>query len=86
MTVDSTRRHINAPFVIMQHKLFFPRRGVLLCTINREGVVAFACDDDFDKSSTMQPFSQRLRDEPGVHGQGNLREIKTLAGECIFQT
>jgi hypothetical protein len=82
----STRRDINAPLRIMQHQAFFPLRGILLVTTNRKGIMAFACNEDFGKSYTMQPFSQRLRDKPGVHGQGNLRELKTLTITYSFQT
>src|SRR6266702_2142010 len=60
MSLDSTRRHLNPPWSIMQHELFFPLRGVLLCPSNRKGVIAFACNDDFGKTQTMEPFSQRL--------------------------
>jgi len=45
---------------MMQHQVFFPVDGVLLFSINRQGVIAFACNDDFGKSSTQEPFSQRL--------------------------
>jgi hypothetical protein len=53
--------------------------------LHRESIVAFACHDDLGQPSTMPPFSQRLRDEPGVHGQGNLRQINTLTGAFSFQ-
>jgi len=86
VTLHSTSRHVNAPLRIMQHQVFFPLRGILLVTINRKGVIAFACNDNLGKPSTMEPFSQRLRDKPGVHGQGNLREINTLTIKCSFQT
>jgi hypothetical protein len=46
MTLDSTRRHVNAPGGIMQHQRFFPRRGVRLFPIHGQGVMAFACHDD----------------------------------------
>src|SRR5262249_32233188 len=85
VSLDSTRRHINPPSGIMPYECFFPLRGILLLPLNRESIVAFACNDDLGKPSTMPPFSQRLRDEPGVHGQGNLRQINTLTGEFIFQ-
>jgi hypothetical protein len=68
----------------MQHQRFFPRRGVLLFTINRKGVMAFASHDDFGKASTKEPFSQRLRDKPGVHGQRKLRKINTFTDEFRF--
>ena len=58
--LDATRRHINPPGRLVQKEVFFPLRGVLLFSINRKGVIAFARNDDFGKSSTMQPFSQRL--------------------------
>jgi len=34
----------------MQNQRFFPLRGVLLSTINRKGVIAFASNDDFGKA------------------------------------
>jgi len=83
--LDSTRRHINPPCGIVQKEVFFPLRGVLLFSINRKGVIAFACNDDFGKTQTMEPFSQRLWDKPRVHGQGKRREINTFTGECGFQ-
>jgi hypothetical protein len=60
VSLDSTSRHINPPGGMMQHQVFFPVRGVLLFSINRKGVIAFACNDDFGKASTQEPFSQRL--------------------------
>jgi len=60
VSLDSTSRHINPPGGMMQHQVFFPVRGVLLFSINRKGVIAFACHDDFGKASTQEPFSQRL--------------------------
>ena len=68
----------------MQNQRFFPRRGVLLFTSNRKGVIAFASHDDCGKASMKEPFSQRLRDKPGVHGQGKLREINTFTSEFGF--
>src|SRR4029434_10656679 len=47
--IDSTRRDINPPLVIIQHKCFFPCRCLLLCTSNREGIVTFSCNDDLGK-------------------------------------
>ena len=48
--LDSTRRHINPPCGIVQKEVFFPLRGVLLFSINRKGVIAFACNDNFGKA------------------------------------
>ena len=67
---DSMRRDVNPPWRIMQNQLFFPLRGFLLFTINRQGVMAFACHDDFGKAYTRESFSQRLRNTPGIHGHG----------------
>jgi hypothetical protein len=50
VALDSTRRHINPPGRIMQNQIFFPVRGILLFSINRKGVIAFACNDDFGKA------------------------------------
>ncbi len=58
--LDSTRRHINPPGGIVQKEVFFPLRGVLLFSINRKGVIAFACHDDFGKASMKESLSQRL--------------------------
>jgi len=58
-SLDSTRRHINPPCGILQNPILFPLRGVLLFSINRKGGIAFACNDDFGKASTQEPFSQR---------------------------
>jgi|SRR4030095_378227 hypothetical protein len=85
-SLDATRRHINPPGGMTQHQVFFPLRGVLLGTINRKGIIAFTCNDDFGKTSIMEPLSQRLRDKPGVHGQGELGELKTFAMKLSFQT
>src|SRR5713101_4353069 len=60
VSLDSTRRHINPPCGIMQNQVFFPVRGVLLFPMNCKGVIAFSCHDDLGKTSTMEPFSQRL--------------------------
>jgi len=57
---DSTRRHINPPCGMMQNQVFFPVGGVLLFSINGKGVITFACNNDFGKASTQEPFSQRL--------------------------
>ena len=57
---NSTRRHINPPGGFMQNQIFFPLRGILLVPITRKGIIAFACNDDFGKASTQEPFSQRL--------------------------
>jgi hypothetical protein len=84
VSLDSTSGPINPPGGIMQPQRFFPLRGVLLFTINRKGVMAFASGDDFGKASTKEPFSQRLRDKPGVHGQGQLRKINTFTDACHF--
>jgi hypothetical protein len=54
--------------------------------MNRKSVIAFACNDDLGKASSMESWSQRWGDKPGVHGQGNLREINTLMSKCSFQT
>src|SRR5215510_14075577 len=35
VTVDSARRHVNAPCGIMQNQRFFPLRGILFFPINR---------------------------------------------------
>jgi hypothetical protein len=50
VSLDSSSRHINPPCGIMQNQVFFPVRGVLLFSINRKGVIAFACNDDFGKA------------------------------------
>src|SRR6266478_8489967 len=50
VTLDSTRRYVNAPCGIMQNQRFFPLRGVLLFTSNGKGVIAFASNDDFGKA------------------------------------
>jgi hypothetical protein len=60
MSSDATRRDINPPLRIIQNQCFFPLRSVLLLIANCKGIIAFARNDDFGKSSTMQPFSQRL--------------------------
>src|ERR1043166_701701 len=60
VSLDSTRRHLNPPCGMPQHQVFFPVRGILLFSINRKGVIAFACNDDFGKASMPEPFSQRL--------------------------
>ena len=60
VSLDATRRHINPPCGIVQKEVFFPLRGVLLFSINRKGVIAFARNDDFGKASMKEPFSQRL--------------------------
>jgi hypothetical protein len=60
VSLDSTRRHLNPPCGMTQHQVFFPVRGILLFSINRKGVIAFACNDDFGKASMQEPFSQRL--------------------------
>ena len=86
VTLAPTRRHGNPPGGIMPNQSFFPLRSVLLLPSNRKGIIAFACNDDCGKPSTMEPFAQRLRDKPGVHGQGNLREINTFTIKCSFQT
>jgi hypothetical protein len=57
VTLDSTRRHVNAPCGIMQNQRFFPLRGILFFPINRKGVIAFACNDDFGKPYTVEPLS-----------------------------
>lgn len=58
VTLASTRRHVKAPWGIMQNQRFFPRRGLLFFPINRQGVMAFACKDDFGKPSTVEPLSE----------------------------
>jgi hypothetical protein len=58
--LDATRRHINPPGGIVQKEVFFPLRGVLLFSINRKGVIAFACNDDFGKASMKESLAQRL--------------------------
>jgi len=60
MSSDATRRDINPPLRIIQNQGFFPLRSVLLLIANCQGIIAFARHDDFGKSSTMQPCSQRL--------------------------
>jgi hypothetical protein len=57
---DSTRGHVNPPCRIIQHEFFFPCRSCLLLLVNRKSIMAFSCNDDFGKSSMMQPCSQRL--------------------------
>jgi hypothetical protein len=65
---------------------FFPLRGVRLGTINRQGIMAFPCQDAFGKTSILEPLSQRWRDQPGVHGQGERGEIKPCAMPRSLQT
>jgi len=70
----------------MKDQVFFPLRGLLFFACNGKDVVAFARKDDFGKPSPMEPFSQRLRDKPSVHSQGNLGDINTFTITCSFQT
>jgi len=84
--LDSIRRHINPPCGIMKDQVFFPLRGLLFFACNGKDVVAFARNDDFGKPSPMEPFSQRLRDKPRVHSQGNLGDINTFTIKFSFQT
>ena len=60
VTLDSTSRYVNTPGGLMQHQRFFPLRGVLFFPMNGEGVIAFACNDDFSKPSVMKSLSERL--------------------------
>jgi len=51
VSLDSTRRHLNPPWGMTPHHVFFPGRGILLFSINRQGGIAFACHDDVGKAS-----------------------------------
>jgi hypothetical protein len=50
---DATRWHVNAPGGLFQHHDFFPCRRIPFLTVNRKDIVAFACNDDVDKSQLM---------------------------------
>src|SRR5262249_19609493 len=54
-------------------------------TINRKDIVAFACNDDVEKSQLMQPCSKCLRDIGRVHGQWQLRDIYPFTKKSSFE-
>src|SRR5437870_1691947 len=54
-------------------------------SVNRKDIVAFACNDDVDKSQLMQPFSEFLRDICRVHGQWKLRDVNPFTKKCSFE-
>ena len=60
LCTNATKRHVNPPGGIMPHQVFFPGCGVLLFSINRQGVMTFACNNDFGNAYTQEPFSQSL--------------------------
>lgn len=66
--LDATRRHINAPFGILQAQVFFPCQRILFFTMYGEDIVAFPRNNNLVKPSLMQSFSQCLRDKRRVHG------------------
>jgi hypothetical protein len=58
--LSSTRRHVNPPLRTIEDQVFFPPRGLLFLSMNRKSVIAFACNDDLGKASSMESLSQRL--------------------------
>src|SRR4029453_14361880 len=48
-------------------------------------LVAFACNDEVDKSQLMQPVSAFLRDIGRVHGQWKLRDVNPFTKKCRFE-
>jgi len=58
--VNSTRRHVNSPWGIMQNEVVLPLGGLLMFPTNGKGVIAFACNNDLSKPSTVEPLSERL--------------------------
>src|SRR5262249_44064854 len=85
LTPNAARWHVNAPGGLFQPQDFFPCRRLPFLTINRKDIVAFACNDDVEKSQLMQPCSEFLRDIGRVHGQWQLRDIYPFTKKCSFE-
>lgn len=85
-SLASTSRPRNPPGGMMPHQVCLPGRGVRLFPMPCPGVMAFACPDALGTTAMMEPCSPRWCHKPGVHGQGNLRESKTLTGTCSWPT
>src|SRR5207245_5373474 len=86
--VYTMRQPLLSVYIKMSYKRVrwrIPCRRIPFLTVNRKDIVAFACNDDVDKSQLMQPFSEFLRDIGRVHGQWQLSDIYPFTKKCSFE-